>query len=104
MGRDAPLYKGVLIDHDYVKDTTRAAFMQAAKGKVDEVLGKFVNDLERYMAAELLLNTREVIKGVRDQLDNSLKFLEEFAGGIDEKILQRRAEALARKEEGQEPS
>lgn len=102
MGREAPMWKGTLISRTYVKDMIRAAFKRAAKGSFEEEVGALTNDLERYMAAELLLNTKEVMQGVVGQLTDATKFLEEMAEGIDEKIIQRRAQAQVEGEEEKE--
>lgn len=91
---DKPTWRGVLIDRAFLKGTIKARFKRIAKGNVDEEIGGLVNDLERYLAGELLMNTREIIKGIRDELDGSLKFMEEYAEGIDETIIKRRAQQL----------
>ena len=94
------MWKGVLIDRDFLKDTIKARFKRMAKGNVDEEVGGLVNDLERYLASELLLNTREVMGGIIKELQGSMETLEELAKGIDEKIIQRRAQQLGEDPEG----
>ena len=95
---EKPPWKDI-VNRDYVKDVIRTVLKRAAKGHVEEEIGKGTNDLCRYLTSELLLNTREVMDGIKKQLDEAMEFLEKYAGGIDEKIVQRRAQMMEEKED-----
>lgn len=99
MARDKPMWKGVHIDRDFLRETLRARFLQMGKGNMEENLGGLINDLERYLTAELILNTKEMMDGITGQLQGASKFLDEYAAGIDETIIKRRAQQLAQLED-----
>ena len=98
MGKDKPVWKN-LINRDYIKDVLRTAFKRIAKGNKEEEIGRATNDLERYLVSELLMNTREVMDGIKEQLDDAMKFLENLAGGIDEDVIKRRAQMMEEADE-----
>ena len=96
MGKDAPQWKGKLIDRSYLKSEIKEAFTRIAKsGNTDAEIGRLVNTLERYLLGELLLNTREVMNGIKDTLEGSMEYLEDLAGGIADVQIRRRAEQLS---------
>ena len=105
VGKQKPLWKD-MVDRDYIKDVFRTAFKRMAKGNVEEEIGKATNDLARYLTAELILNTREVMAGIREEvvgaLDGAGGFLEEFAKGIDVEIIKRRAKMMEEGEKNEE--
>jgi len=95
MGGDpAPIWKDKFVDREWLKATVKAAFVRCAKGRIDEEIGALVNDLERYVAGEVLLNSKEVIQGIRKELDDAAEFMTKIAEGIGEGQIKRRARQL----------
>lgn len=63
MSKSAPLYRGT-IDREFLKQTIKAAWSRAAKGNIEQEIGRLVNDIERFLVAELLRSTTKVMDGV----------------------------------------
>ncbi len=93
------MWKGKLVDRDWLKERLRAGFKEMATGNLEEKLGALVNDLESYLAGELLLNTKEVMGGLVKELEGAMGFLEKFADGITERQIRRRAVSLTTEDE-----
>lgn len=100
MSKRKQLWKGAFVNRDWLKSLIRDGFKRCAKEKLEVVIGGMVNDIEQYVAGEVLLNTREVMQGIREQIDNASEFMEQYAEGIAEHQISRRAQLMEREEGG----
>lgn len=89
-------WKGKLVDREWLKSLLRDGFKRCAKQDVEAVLGSLVNDIEEYVAGEVLLNTGEAIEMVIGELQKAKGFWKELADGIAKHQVERRAAQLDR--------
>jgi hypothetical protein len=93
---EQPLWKGKFVDREWLKGLLRDGFRRCAKQDVETVLGALVNDIEEYVAGEVLLNTGEALDTVIGELQRAKGFWKEFADGIAEHQVSRRAAQMER--------
>jgi hypothetical protein len=93
---DQPLWKGKFVDREWLKSLLRDGFRRCAKQDVEAVLGALVNDIEEYVAGEVLLNSGDAIDAIISELQKSKQMWKEFADGIAEHQVKRRAAQLGR--------
>jgi len=93
---DQQFWKGKFVDREWLKTLLRDGFKRCAKQDVEAVLGALVNDIEEYVAGEVLLNTGEALDMVVGELQKARGFWKEFADGISAHQVARRAAQLER--------
>lgn len=92
MGKDAPFWKGKLVNRDWLKDVLEEAFRRAATGDFDEEMGRLVNELEIYIASQVLKNSREAVEMVRSDLDSALAGLKDLEKVVGREQIRRRGD------------
>lgn len=90
------LWKGKFVDREWLKNLLRDGFKRCAKQDVEAVLGSLVNDIEEYVAGEVILNSGEAIDAIVSELQKSRQLWKEFADGIAAHQIARRAAQLGR--------
>ena len=93
---DQPFWKGKFVDRDWLKNLLRDGFKRMAKQDLEAVLGSLVNDIEEYIAGEVILNTGDAIDAVITELGKTKDFWKQFADGIANHQVKRRASQLER--------
>ena len=93
---EQPVWKGKFVDREWLKSLLRDGFKRCAKQDVEAVLGAMVNDIEEYVAGEVLLNSGEAIDMVIGELQKAKGFWKEFADGIAAHQVARRAAQMER--------
>lgn len=91
-------WKGKFVDREWLKTLLRDGFKRCAKQDVEAVLGSLVNDIEEYVAGEVLLNTGEAMGMVIGELQKSKDLWKTFADGIAKHQIERRSAQLNREE------
>ena len=89
-------WKGKFVDREWLKALLRDGFKRCAKQDIEAVLGALVNDIEEYVAGEVLLNTGEAMDMVIGELQKSKDLWKQFAEGISAHQIARRAAQLER--------
>ncbi len=93
---DQEFWKGKFVDREWLKSLLRDGFARCAKQDLEAVLGSLVNDIEEYVAGEVLLNTGEAVEAVIVELQKSKELWKQFADGISAHQIARRAAQLGR--------
>lgn len=93
---EQPFWKGKLVDREWLKGLLRDGFKRCAKQDVEAVIGSLVNDIEEYVAGEVLLNTGEAMDMVIGELQKAKGFWKEVADGIAAHQIARRAAQVDR--------
>lgn len=91
-------WKGKFVDREWLKSLIRDGFARCAKQDLEAVLGSLVNDIEEYVAGEVMLNTDEALGTVISELQKSRELWKQFSDGISEHQIKRRAAQLGRKD------
>lgn len=91
-------WKGKFVDRDWLKNLIHDGFKRCAKQNVEAVVGSIVNDVEEYIAGEVILNTIEAMKSISVEFQKAIDFQQTLADGIAKHQIARRAAQIGRQE------
>lgn len=91
-------WKGKFVDRDWLKNLLRDGFRRCAKQDVEAVLGSLVNDVEEYIAGEVILNTVEAMKSISIEFQKAIDFQQTLADSIADHQVKRRSAQLGRQD------
>lgn len=97
---DQEFWKGKFVSRDWLKSLIRDGFKRCAKQDVEAVLGSLTNDIEEYIAGEVILNTVEAMNSISVEFQKAIDFQKELADGISKHQISRRASQLGRETAG----
>lgn len=89
-------WKGKFVDREWLKTLLRDGFKRCAKQDLEAVIGSIVNDVEEYIAGEVILNTIVAMKSIGGEFQKAIDFQQELADGIAHHQVARRAAQLER--------
>jgi len=89
-------WKGKFVDREWLKSLLRDGFRRCAKQDIEAVIGSITNDIEEYVAGEVLLNTIEAMKSIATDFQKAIDFQKQVAEGISDHQVKRRASQIDR--------